>query len=157
LKKFGNIRSVWIVTLRLIVGVYWLYFSSQKWFDYSWVKPVLDLAAVDNPIPAFRSILMEFVIPNWQTLTGSQTVMEAVIGVLLLLGLLTRVAGILGAVLATGLLAVFLGSLDAPVFIWFYILSALMSLSVALLDAGKTLGADRILAAKWPKPRIPVW
>ena len=156
-KKLGAIGSVWVVVLRLVVGVYWVYFSSQKWFDSGWVKPVLDQAANNNPIPTMRTFLMASVIPNWQILTSAQTILEAAIGIMLLVGLLTRVAGTLGAVLAFTLLATFLGSLDAPVVVWFYLFSALMSLCVAMLDCGKTFGIDGVLAVRWPNPKLPVW
>ncbi len=143
--------------LRLIIGFYWFYFSSQKWFDYSWVKPILDHAAETNPIPALAGLLRDSVIPNWQIITRTETIMEAAIGVLLVIGLLTRIAGTLGAFLASGLLFAFLGSLDAPVFAWFYILSALMSLTVSLSDAGKILGLDAVLATKRPNPTTRFW
>ena len=102
-------------------------------------------------------ILSDFVIPNWQPITTSQTILEAVIGTLLLIGLFTRVSGILGTLLASTLLVTFLGSIDAPVFIWFYLLSASASLTVAISDAGKSLGLDRLLEKKWPNPRLHAW
>lgn len=153
----SQIWDAWKTVLRLFIGFYWLYFSSQKWFDYQWVKPILDRAAETNPIPTYAALLRNIVIPNWQIITRTQTVLEAVIGILLVIGLLTRVAGILGAILAINLLVSFFGSLNEPAFLWFYIFSAFMSLTVALSDAGKTFGLDGMLAAKWPSPRLSLW
>ena len=139
------------------MGFYWLYFSSQKWFDNAWVKPILDQAASTNPNQTIGTLLRDFVIPNWQPLTTFQTVLEAVIGILLLIGLLTRVAGILGTLLASTLLLTFIGSLDAPVFVWFYLLSAFANLTVAISDAGRNFGLDSLLVKKWPNSRIHAW
>ena len=139
------------------MGFYWLYFSSQKWFDNAWVKPILDQAAVTNPNQTIGSILRDFVIPNWQLIITFQTVLEAAIGILLLIGLFTRVAGILGTLLASSLLLTFIGSLDVPVFVWFYLLSAFTNLTVAISDAGRNFGLDSLLVKKWPNPRIRAW
>ena len=139
------------------MGFYWLYFSSQKWFDNGWVKPILDQAAATNPNQAIGSILMDFVIPNWQPIIIFQTVLEGAIGILLVIGLLTRVDGILGTLLASTLLLTFIGSLDAPVFVWFYLLSAFTNLTVAISDAGRSFGLDSLLVKKWPNPRIRAW
>lgn len=51
------------------MGFYWLYFSSQKWFGFEWVRPILIHAAQSHPISAMRILLAEFVIPNWQIIT----------------------------------------------------------------------------------------
>ena len=153
----ARIWNAWRVFLRLLVGFYWLYFSSQKWFNNAWVKPILDGAASTNPIRTVGIILRDFVIPNWQPITTSQTILEAAIGTLFLIGLFTRVSGILGTLLASTLLVTFLGSIDAPVFIWFYLLSASASLTVAISDAGKSLGLDSLLEKKWPNPRLNAW
>lgn len=45
------------------------------------------------------------------------------IGILLLIGFLTKAVGVLSALLSFELLTTFMGSLDAPVFIWFYVFS----------------------------------
>lgn len=139
------------------MGFYWIYFSSQKWFDDAWVKPILEQAARSNPIPILSRLMDTLVLPNWLILTRAQTILEAAIGILLLIGLLTRVAGSLGGLLAAFLLISFLGSLDAPVFVWFYILTSMTSVTVALSDAGKELGLDGLLAKRWKDPPLGLW
>lgn len=139
------------------MGFYWIYFSSQKWFSTAWVKPVLDESAATNPIRIVGMVLRDFVIPSWQPITTFQTVLEAIIGILLLIGLFTRVAGILGTILASTLLLTFIGSLDAPVFVWFYLISAVANMTVAILNAGRNFGLDSLLVKKWPNPRIHAW
>jgi uncharacterized membrane protein YphA (DoxX/SURF4 family) len=147
----------WKALLRVLLGVYWLYFSSQKWFDISWVKPILEEAARTNPVPLVSIALSNVVIPNWQSFTILQTVTEAAIGALLLIGFLTRFAGTLGAILGSTLLLTFLGALDAPVFAWFYIFTATSSLTVATSDSGKRLGIDQFLERKYPNPPLGLW
>lgn len=157
MKQLPQLNRLWIAILRVIVGSYWLYFSSQKWFNTSWVKPILDESARTNPIPLVRNLISTLVISNWQAITAIQTILEATIGLLLLVGLLTRVAGILGALLATTLLVCFSGFADIALVFWFYLLSATASLTVAISDAGKTVGLDGLIAKKWPNSRIRLW
>lgn len=117
----------------------------------------MDQAAATNPNQTIGGILRDFVIPNWQPIIIFQTVLETAIGLLLLVGLFTRVVGILGTILASSLLLTFIGSLDAPVFVWFYLLSAFTNLTVAISDAGRNFGLDSLLVKKWPNPRIHAW
>jgi len=130
------------------MGFYWLYFSSQKWFDNSWVKPILEHAAASNPNPAYTALLTNLVIPNWLIITQIQTITEAMIGSLLLIGFLTRIAGTLGAILTINLAVCFLGLLNEPALVWFYVLSASSSMTVAVSDAGRIFGIDGMLTNK---------
>lgn len=140
--------GIWRVILRLTMGFYWLYFSSQKWFSIEWVRPLLTEAAQTHPLSTMRVLLTEFVIPNWKIITETQTVLEAIIGILLLIGFLTKATGVLSALVSFELLTIFMGSLDAPVIVGFYVLSAMTSLTLAASDAGRIFGLDGFLSAR---------
>ena len=53
--------EVWPSLFRISVGLYWLYFASQKWQGIAWMKPVLDSAARANPIPGLHEVLVSVV------------------------------------------------------------------------------------------------
>jgi uncharacterized membrane protein YphA (DoxX/SURF4 family) len=140
--------DLWRLILRLTMGFYWLYFSSQKWFGIEWVHALLVDAAQNHPISAMRILLTEIVIPNWEIITVTQTLLEAAIGILLLIGFVTKAIGVLSALLSFELLVAFMGSLDAPAFIWFYVLSAMTNFTLTASDAGRVFGLDGFLSAR---------
>ena len=144
----STLWDLWRVILRLTMGFYWLYFSSQKWFGIEWIRPLLIDAAQNHPMITMRVLLTDFVIPNWKIITETQTVLEAIIGIVLLIGFLTKAIGILSALLSFELLTIFMGSIDAPVFVWFYVLSAMTSLTLAASDAGRIFGLDGFRGAR---------
>lgn len=57
------------LVLRTIVGVFWPYFGSQKWFSYEWVHPLIETASNRNPIPVYAALLREVILPNWRAVT----------------------------------------------------------------------------------------
>ena len=75
-----------------------------------------------------------------------QGVTEISLGILLLLGLLTRPAGLV----AFGLLASLWISELGTSWIWELLVSVLASLALVVGSAGRTWGIDAILARRWP-------
>ena len=88
-------QEAWPSVFRFVVGIYWLYFASQKWQGIAWMKPVLVSAARANPIPGLHELLVDVVVPNWVPFALAQSVAETVTAVALILGLATRWAGVL--------------------------------------------------------------
>ena len=121
---------------RIVVGLYWLYFASQKWQGVGWMHGVMDSMAKDNPIPGLHEILVSFVAPNWFLFALAEAAGETLVAVLLILGLATRGAGILGLLMATGLaLTVAFGVTDDG-FRWLYYLGVLVNAQVIASGPG---------------------
>lgn len=128
--------EVWPSVFRVAVGLYWLYFASQKWHGIAWMKSVLDSSARVNPIPGLHDFLVSVVVPNWVPLALAQTAGETVTAVLLVLGLATRWAGVLGVLLASNLaLTVAFGVPDGG-FRWLYYLAVLVNAQVIVSGPG---------------------
>jgi uncharacterized membrane protein YphA (DoxX/SURF4 family) len=150
--------AVWHSLFRIGVGVYWLYFASQKWpaplgvgptHGIGWVEPLLRQAAAVNPIPPLHSLLTTLVVPNWQIFALLQATAETLVGVLLILGLATRPAAVLATLLAINL-SLTVAFTDADVGIrWLYYLPVLVGIEVAVNGAG-AFAIDR---ARW----VPRW
>jgi uncharacterized membrane protein YphA (DoxX/SURF4 family) len=135
-------REGWPSVLRIVVGLYWLYFASQKWQGLDWMHGLMRTAANVNPIPGLHEFLLNVVVPNWFLFALAQSIAETVVAVLLILGLATRVAGILGLLLATNLaLTVGFATGDSG-FQWMYFLGVLVSAQVIVSGAGP-LALDR--------------
>ena len=133
---------------RIGVGLYWLYFASQKWSGVAWVHPLMVEAAARNPIPGVHELLVQVVTPNWLVFAQGQTIGETVVGALLVVGLATRYAAGLAVLLALGLslsIAFDIADLGAR---WLYYLAVFASLAIAVNGSG-SLALERA----FPVPR----
>ena len=128
--------ELWPSLFRIVVGLYWLYFASQKWQGVGWMKGVLVSAAQVNPIPGLHEFLVNVVVPNWLPFALAETVGENVAAALLILGLATRWAGVLGFLLAVNLaLTVAFGVSDIGIR-WLYYLAVLVNAQVIVSGPG---------------------
>lgn len=129
-------QEVWPSLFRIAVGLYWLYFASQKWQGIGWMRPVLVAAARVNPIPGLHELLVSVVVPNWVPFALAQSVGETVAAVLLILGLAGRWAGLLGLLLATNLALTVAFAVNDDGFRWLYYLAVLVNAQVVVSGPG---------------------
>jgi uncharacterized membrane protein YphA (DoxX/SURF4 family) len=128
--------EAWASVFRVAVGLFWLYFASQKWQGVEWMKGLIQSAGPANPIPGLHEFLIQVVTPNWFVFAICQAVGETVVGILLLLGLATRWAGIAGFLLAINLALVVAFELTDPGLRWLYYLAVLVNAQVIISGAG---------------------
>lgn len=128
--------ALWPSLLRITVGIYWLYFASQKWQGIAWMKPVLESSARINPIPGLHEFLVSVVVPNWVPFALAQTASETVTALLLILGLATRWAGVLGLLLAANLALTVGFAVNDDGFRWLYYLAVLVNAQVIVSGPG---------------------
>jgi len=150
--------EVWRSLFRIGVGVYWLYFASQKWPEplgfgpthgIGWMQPLMARAAEVSPVPVLHELLTQLVLPNWQYFALLQAAGETLAGVLLILGIATRPAALLATLLALNLsLTVAFTVADIGVR-WLYYLPVLASFEVFVSGSG-AIAVDR---ARW----VPGW
>ena len=132
----SRLSAAWPSLFRFTVGLYWLYFASQKWNGIEWMKPLIQSAGRDNPIPGLREFLINVVAPNWQLSALAQAAGETLVAVLLLLGLATRWGAILGLLLAMNLSLVVAWEVGDPGLRWLYYLAVLVNAQVIVTGAG---------------------
>jgi uncharacterized membrane protein YphA (DoxX/SURF4 family) len=130
------VAEAWPSVFRIVVGLYWLYFASQKWQGIGWMKGVLDSAAKANPIPGLHEILVAVVVPNWVPFSLAESIAETVVAVLLVLGLATRWAGVVGFLLAANLALTVAFALHDDGFRWMYYLGVLVNAEIIVAGAG---------------------
>ena len=140
----------WHIVLRIVVGTYWIYFSVMKWFDRSWVSDLLSIAANGSYLPGYNQLL-RYAASNPGSIATVITVLETVIGLLILLGILTRVGATLGAFLGLNLLLTFAfcrcqwTQTDFPLVFWFYLFPIILNLQVAFDKSSEAFGLQRIV------------
>jgi uncharacterized membrane protein YphA (DoxX/SURF4 family) len=132
----ARLAEVWPSLFRFTVGVYWLYFASQKWQSVDWVKGLLQAAGPPNPIPGLHELLIQVVAPNWFFFAVAQTVGETAVAILLILGLATRWAGLLGLLLASGLALTVGFEIKDEGSRWLYYLAVLVNAQVIVSGPG---------------------
>jgi uncharacterized membrane protein YphA (DoxX/SURF4 family) len=129
--------EVWPSLFRVTVGLYWLYFASQKWQGVGWMHDLMIATAKANPIPGLREFLTSVVVPNWLPFALGQAAGETVVAVLLIIGLGTRWAAILGTLLAANLALTVAFAVNDDGFRWLYYLGLLATAQVIASGAGR--------------------
>lgn len=104
-----------------------------------------------SSLSAYESFLDSVVVPNASFFAGFQLVVELAIGVGLLFGVFTRLAGFGAAVFFFSL---FLGYFGGGEWIWTYVILLMSAIAVLLGQAGRTLGLDHVLAKRWGTSRL---
>jgi thiosulfate dehydrogenase [quinone] large subunit len=146
---------VWLVIVRELTGLYWLYFGVQKWSNYGWVRDTLTSAALNNPIPVYGEFLRNFVLPNWGIVTLLETAAETFIGLGLIFGLFSRLCGLVGVFMATGLtLTMGFSFSDFALIFWYYALSLILNATVLLSDTGRIFGLDQFILRQLRPNRV---
>ncbi len=128
--------EAWVSLFRVVVGLYWLYFASQKWQGVGWMHDLMTSTARANPIPGLHEFLVSVVVPNWQIFAWGQAAGETLVAILLILGLGTRWAGILGTLLAANLALTVAFALNDDGFRWLYYLAVLINAQVIVSGPG---------------------
>lgn len=102
--------------------------------------------AQGTAIGPYRAFLEQVIIPNAPFWAGLQLIFEPFIGLLLVLGLFTRLAALFGSLFALNLLLAAFGN-D---WIWTYLMLLALIASVGLIGAGRFWGLDSLLARRLP-------
>jgi uncharacterized membrane protein YphA (DoxX/SURF4 family) len=132
----GPLREAWPSLFRLAVGLFWLYFASQKWLGVGWMRDLIRQTANANPIPGLHEFLVSFVVPNWFFFATGQAVGETIVAIALILGLASRWAGILGLLLATNLALTVAFGVNDDGFRWLYYLGVVVNAQVIVSGPG---------------------
>jgi uncharacterized membrane protein YphA (DoxX/SURF4 family) len=132
----GRLSEAWASLFRVAVGLYWLYFASQKWQGVGWMRDLIRATANANPIPGLHEFLVSFVVPNWLPFAVAQAVGETVVAIALILGLASRWAGILGLLLAINLALTVAFAVSDDGFRWIYYLAVLVNAQVIVSGPG---------------------
>ncbi len=126
----------WPSLFRIAVGLFWLYFASQKWQGVAWMRPLMQATASANPIPGLHELLTGVVVPNWLPFALAQAAGETLAAVLLILGLAGRWAGVLGFLLAANLALTVAFAVNDVGFRWLYYLAVLANAQIIVSGPG---------------------
>ncbi len=137
----------WPSALRIVTGGYWLYFGSQKWGGVDWMRPLMQANPAAEPIPGLKQVLQHVVAPNWHFFAICQGVAETSVGVLLVLGLATRLAAGAATLLALELALTVAFLSGDPALRWLYYLAVLVTAQV-VVSGGGPLALERLRSSR---------
>ena len=109
----------------------------------------------DGDAPGLWKEIMGFVADNASLFSKLQLVTELTLGVLLMLGLLTRIAAFVAGLFVT---ALWVSEIGVPnEWVWSLVFPALAAFALAWLSAGRAYGLDERLLRRPPLNRLPRW
>lgn len=155
----SHLHGVVLAALRIYTGLFWLTRGMAK---FALVMPTnrhanLKLAltwAANHSVGVLHSFTLNVLLPNLDALATFERFAEVFVGVFLILGLLSRVAGLVATLLAAGALMAF--GQGAQLAIWSSLAATAFALSLVnvLLPTGRYLGIDALLA-QTRRPPVP--
>jgi thiosulfate dehydrogenase [quinone] large subunit len=137
------VRGWPLAIFRIAYGLLFIDMALQKapWINFGWLEGFIQKEIAHPTFGWYASFLQNVVLPNFP-LFGLQTfVIELALGVALLFGILTRLAGAAGFLWQVNIA---LGAFNVPgEWPWIWPLLALPLLCFAFTGAGRILGVDR--------------
>jgi uncharacterized membrane protein YphA (DoxX/SURF4 family) len=149
-----------ISALRILLGVIllvtWKENLDKGLYTPDGFRGFIEYLAEGHPLEFYRSFLLGIMAPVAGFFGPFQTVAELGMGLALLTGALTRLAG-LGAIFF--FLNLFLAYLNPNlgVWIWTYVMLIALALVATLAGAGRTWGVDALLVRRFGEPRVLVY
>ena len=137
-----------LAVLRVGIAILWIE-------NVGWKKPPdftslrrFTVDAVDHPVfPPFSWLVSHLVLPNFTFFAWTTLLVEAALGVFLLLGLATRFWALIGIAQS---LAITMSVLNAPnEWEWSYYLMILAHVGLFATAAGRSFGLDGLLRPTW--------
>jgi hypothetical protein len=142
----GGLVPGWPLALfRMAFGLLYLDMALQKapWKQFGWLRGWIEQEIAHPAFPAVAELLRESVLPNLALFGLLTFVVEMALGVALVLGLFTRLAGLAGALWQVNI-AIQAYAVPGEWY-WIWPLLTLPQLCFAFSGAGRVLGADRYL------------
>lgn len=131
-----------LALFRIVFGLLYLDMALQKapWITFGWLKGFIETEIAHPAIPAVAAFFRSVVLPNF-ALFGSLTfIVELALGLGLLLGLFTRLAGLGGFLWQVNIA---LGAFNVPgEWYWIWVLLTLPQICFAVCGAGRIWGLD---------------
>lgn len=102
----------------------------------------------------YKTYLDTFIVPVAGAFGLFQMTAELLMGLALLLGFFTRLAGLAAMFFFANLFLSYFGGHE---WIWTYVLLFMSALTVTLGAAGRQWGIDALLLSRWGEPRVPLF
>ena len=143
------------ITLGVIILVTWWENLQKGLYQADNFAGFINSLAAGHPVGPYRAFLTGIIIPNATIFSTFQLITELGMGLALVLGLFTPIAGLGAAFFFANLLLSYLNP-GTGEWIWTYVLLTMAALVVAFTRSGRALGLDRRLAKDRGSPPYPL-
>jgi uncharacterized membrane protein YphA (DoxX/SURF4 family) len=134
-----------LAIFRIAYGILFLDMAFQKapWNNYGWLEGFIHKEIASPTFAWYTAFLQQVVLPNFSLFALQTFLIELALGLGLLLGVLTRLAGLAGFCWQVNIA---LGAFNVPgEWYWIWPLQSLPLFCFAFAGAGRVLGFDRAL------------
>jgi uncharacterized membrane protein YphA (DoxX/SURF4 family) len=134
-----------LALFRIAYGVLFLDMAFQKapWINYGWLEGFIQKEIANPAFGWYAAFLQHVVLPHFSLFALQTFVVELALGVALLFGILTRLAGVGGFLWQVNIA---LGAFNVPgEWYWIWPLLTLPLFCFVFAGAGRVLGVDRVL------------
>jgi uncharacterized membrane protein YphA (DoxX/SURF4 family) len=149
--RLRRIVALLRITLGVILLVTWWENLQKGLYQADNFANFINSLAAGHPIAAYRAFLVNVVAANATIFATFQLITELGMGLALVLGLFTPLAGLGATFFFLNLLLSYLNP-NTGEWIWTYVLLVVAALVVALTRSGRALGLDRRLARDRGRP-----
>lgn len=153
--KLRRIVALLRITLGVILLVTWWENLQKGLYQADNFAAFINSLAAGHPLGAYRDFLVNVVAANATIFGTFQLITELGMGVALVLGLFTPLAGLGAALFFLNLFMAYLNPTLGE-WVWTYVLLLVAALVVTLTRSGLALGIDRRLAKDRGKPPFPL-
>jgi thiosulfate dehydrogenase [quinone] large subunit len=146
-----------LALFRVAFGLLYLDMALQKapWINFGWLKSFIEQEIAHPAIPAVAAFFKSVVLPHFTFFGYMSFVVEMTLGLGLLLGLLTRLAGIGGFLWQVNIA---LGAFNVPgEWYWIWVLLTMPQFCFAFSAAGRVWGLDALLRPWLVRTGSSVW
>jgi uncharacterized membrane protein YphA (DoxX/SURF4 family) len=146
-----------LALFRIAFGLLYLDMAFQKapWIDFGWLRGFIEKEIAHPTFPTVAAFFRNVVLPHF-TFFGYMTfVVELTLGLGLLLGLLTRLAGLAGFLWQVNIAV---GAFNVPgEWYWIWVLLTMPQFCFALCAAGRVWGLDALVQSRLARTAPTAW
>jgi len=156
----NTVPRTYLSALRILLGIIllvtWKENLDKGLYTPDGFRGFIESLAEGHPIEFYRAFLLNVMAPGAAFLGPFQMIAELGMGLALLSGTLTRLAGLGATFFFLNLFMAYLNP-NPGEWIWTYVMLVALAVVVTLGRAGRSWGVDALLLKRSSEPRIPVY
>ncbi len=156
----NTVPRKYVSALRILLGIIllvtWKENLDKGLYTPEGFRGFIEYLADGHPIEFYRGFLLGVVAPAAGLFAPFQMIIELGMGLALLSGTFTRLAGIAATFFFLNLFAAYLNP-NLGEWIWSYVMLIALALVVTFCSAGRAWGVDALLLKRRGEPRVPIY
>ena len=156
----NTVPRTYLSALRILLGIIllvtWKENLDKGLYTPEGFRGFMEYLANGHPVAFYRAFLLNVMAPLAGVFGPIQMIWELGMGLALLTGTFTRLAGLGATIFFINLFLAYLNS-SLGEWIWTYVILIALAVVVMLSRAGRSWGIDALLLQRRGEPRVPVY